>query len=141
MKEQWEGDNHMVRLLSKFVTGLLFALLLGLPFYLLGSVLANELPNINLGGDKAGIIFGTFLGMPLGGLIGFLVVDKTIYKLETYNFLGLMVGFTASFFVGGIGSVLLLDIIGAKAIFLIPLLVMSFSLAGYQLGLKVRSKT
>lgn len=131
----------MVRLLSKFVSGLFFALLFGLSCYFLGSVLANELPNINFGGDKSGIVFGTFLGMPVGGLLGFLVVDKIVYKLETYNFLGLILGFTGSFLVGGIGSVKLLDTIGAKAIFLIPFLILSLSLAGYQLGLKVMSKT
>ena len=130
----------MVKILFKFGAGLAGALLTGTFFCLFGSVAQTEFPNTSFGGDMAGGLFGILLGMPIGSLGGFYVIDKALYKSLTHNAFGLVLGFIGGFGFGGFGSLMLLDSMGGKTVFLVPLLVALFSFGGYQYGLFRRSR-
>ncbi len=90
----------MLRIIYKIAAGLVLSILGALIFFEIGVVLSRRIDNFP-GGDKAGPIWGVILGMPLGSVIGFLFIDKIIYKLEKYNILGMVVGFICGFFFGG----------------------------------------
>jgi hypothetical protein len=126
----------MLRNFYKFGCGLVSSFLGGFLFFIIGSGLAAVFPDVNFGGDMAGVLWGIIIGMPLGSVAGFLIVDKTFYRLKSNNFLGMVIGFIAGFLFGGIGGIFLLDSFGEKLIVLIPLLIVLFSIIGYQIGLK-----
>ncbi|MGZ6208472.1 MAG: hypothetical protein ACXWMS_13075 [Syntrophales bacterium] len=126
----------MRRIIYKIGAGLVLSFFSALIFSLIGGVLSDAIVTVNLGGDKAGPIWGIIFGMPLGSVIGFLLIDKIFYQFEKNNILGMTIGFLCGFAFGGIGGLFLLDLIGGKAILLIPLLTVCFCLTGYQIGLR-----
>jgi hypothetical protein len=127
-----EGDAKMIKkLIFEFLGGLFVSLVCGVSFAFIFSLPGISKVGVNLGGDKASIFFGIFLGLPIGSLLGILFVDKVFYGFQGYNIWGILIGFTLSFFLGGIGSVVLLDKIGSPAIILAPLIIVLFSLVGY----------
>jgi hypothetical protein len=125
----------MRRIIYKIGAGLVLSVFGALIFSLIGVVLSNAIVTVNLGGDKAGPIWGIIFGMPFGSVVGFLLIDKIFYQFQKNNIFGMTIGFLCGFVFGGIGGLFLLDLIGGEAIFLIPLLIVCFSLIGYQIGL------
>lgn len=126
----------MLKMFFKFGCGLVSSFLGGFLFIIIGSGVVAAFPDVNFGGDKAGVLWGIMIGMPLGSLAGFLIVDKTFYRNRSNNFLGMVIGFITGFLFGGIGGIFLLDSFGGKVIVMIPLLIVVFSMIGYQIGLK-----
>ncbi len=132
----------MRRIIYKIGGGLGLLVFCALIFSLIGVALSNAIDTFNLGGDKAGPIWGIF-GMPFGSVIGFLLIDKIYYHMKENNVFGMIIGFLCGFFFGGVGGLFLLDLIGGRAILLIPLLTVCFCLIGYQFGMRkaLRSST
>jgi len=89
--------------------------------------------SINLGGDKSGIFFIVFLGLPIGSLLGFSIVDKAFYKSRGWNIIGLGIGLTLSI-LGAIIGIILISALGVAAVVLVPVMIIIFSLTGYQAG-------
>jgi len=126
----------MRRYFIKFGCGLVSSFLGGFFFFIIGSGLSVTFPDVNFGGDKAGGLWGIIIGMPSGSLAGILIIDKVIYDLKGYNIFGLAIGLVGGIIFGGIGGIFLLDEFGSKALLLIPLLIVAFSMFGYQIGIK-----
>lgn len=124
---------------KKFVLEFLGALLLATAgsfcSVLFSDVISALKLNINLGGDKANVFSVLFIGMPIGSLLGILLVDRIFFKYQGYNLIGLCIGFVLCAFVGGVGSVMLLDEIGGSAVFFIPPLIIFLSFVGYYIPL------
>jgi hypothetical protein len=126
----------MRRIIYKICTGLVISVIGGLIFSLIGNALSNAIETPVYGGDKAGIVWAIVFGMPLGSVIGFLLIDKPLYHFPRNNMLGMIIGFSCGSVFGIVGGGFLLDLIRGKAILIIPLLVVCFCLKGYQIGLK-----
>jgi len=126
----------MRRYFIKFGCALVSSFFGGCFFFIIGSCLSIAFPDVDFGGDKAGGLWGIIIGMPMGSLAGILIIDKVIYDLIGYNIFGLAIGLVGGIIFGGIGGIFLLDEFGNKALALIPLLIVAFSMFGYQLGLK-----
>ena len=118
----------------RFSAGVLFSVLGGFCFYWFHTILMIVGIEVDFGGDKSNVFVALFFGMPLGSILGFLLVDRLVYEIQKYNILGIIVGLAASMILGGIGSILFLDAIGGKAIILIPFMIVCISLVGYQAG-------
>jgi hypothetical protein len=84
-----------------------------------------------LGGDKASIFAGLFLGFPIGGILGIFLLDKIAFKTGGYNSMGIVTGLALSLILGGIGTVALLSKLGASTVFIAPLLYVLLALIGY----------
>jgi hypothetical protein len=84
-----------------------------------------------LGGDKASVFAGLFLGFPIGGILGILLLDKIVFKTVGYNSLGIVTGLALSLIFGGIGTVALLSKLGGSTFFIAPFLYVLLALIGY----------
>jgi hypothetical protein len=91
--------------------------------------------DIYLGGDKASVFIGLFLGIPVGGVLGIFVLDKVVFKAQGYNLMGIAVGLALSLILGGIGTALLMSKFGGQAVFVAPLVFVIFALIGYTIAL------
>jgi len=89
--------------------------------------------SINFGGDKSGVFFIVFLGLPIGSLLGFSIVDKALYKTRGWNIIGLGIGLTLSI-LGALIGIMLISALGVIAVVLVPVMIITFSLTGYQAG-------
>ena len=114
---------------KRFAGGVLFSLLAA---FLLGAltVLSNLSDKIGFGGDKGVILFPLFFGMPLGGMIGFLIVDKKILKIQELSSFSAIIAFITGI-IGCFVSLFLLDLLGGVSFYIVPILVVGFGLAGY----------
>ena len=110
----------------KFIGGLVGSIFIGMLF---GGVFN---PFNVLGGDKGGVFISIFLGMPLGSILGIIIIDKAVYKLKSYNLLGIFIGFILSF-LGGVESVIVLDKFGGTGIVFAPIISTLLALAGYSI--------
>jgi hypothetical protein len=90
---------------------------------------------IYLGGDKAGVFTGLFLGVPIGGVLGIFLLGKVVFKAQDYNIMGIAVGLALSFIFGGLGTVLLISKLGGQALFIAPFLYVILALIGYTIPL------
>lgn len=88
-----------------------------------------------LGGDKASVFTGLFLGIPMGGVLGIFLVDKVVFKAQDYNMIGIAGGLALSFILGGLGTVLLMGKLGGQAVFIAPFLYVILALIGYTIPL------
>ncbi len=88
-----------------------------------------------LGGDKAGVFTGLFLGIPIGGVLGIFLIDTVVFKAQDYNLMGIAVGLALSFILGGVGTVLLMSKLGGQALFIAPFLFVILALIGYTIPL------
>ncbi len=128
----------MRSIINKICAGLVISVIGGLIFFLIGHTLSFAIDEDIFGGDKAGVVWAIVFGMPLGSVIGFLVIDKFLYHYPRNNVLGMIIGFFCGSVFVIIGGGFLLDLMGWKAIPIILLLVVCFCLTGYQIGLKTR---
>jgi hypothetical protein len=86
-----------------------------------------------LGGDKASVFAGLFLGFPIGGILGIFLLDKIVFKTGGYNSVGIATGLAFSLVLGGIGTVPLLSKIGESTVFIAPFLYVLLALIGYSI--------
>jgi hypothetical protein len=84
-----------------------------------------------LGGDKASVFAGLFLGLPIGGILGILLLDKIAFKTGGYNSIGIVTGLALSLILGGIGTLALLSKLGGSTFFIAPFLYVLLALVGY----------
>lgn len=74
--------------------------------------------------------------MPVGSALGFVIIDRRIQKKTRTNWSGNVLGIISCAFLGVIASAALLDIIGGKAILVIPIMMVLLALGGYQVTYK-----
>jgi hypothetical protein len=84
-----------------------------------------------LGGDKASVFAGLFLGFPIGGILGILLLNKIVFKTAGYNSIGIVTGLVLSLILGGIGTLALLSKLGGPTVFIAPFLYVLLALIGY----------
>lgn len=91
---------------------------------------------IAYGGDKAAILVPLLFGLPLGALVGMVLVEKVVCKTTGWNVLGLLLGlmFSAIAYIVGLG---MMDLFGGEAILSVPFLVALARLLGYRIGLRI----
>jgi hypothetical protein len=82
---------------------------------------------------KENVLFGNFLGPPIGSLVGFLAVHRVSYGFRGLNLWGLCAGFILDSPLGGLLSPFLMDRLSNPAIFLVPPVVVTLSHKGYYL--------
>lgn len=121
------------KIILQFIGALSLSIIGGILFYLIGFLMMFLELGINLGGDKMPVLLVLFLGIPLGSLLGILLVDRIAFGYEGYNSIGLGIGFVLCLLAGGIGSVMLLDQMGKSAAFVVPLLIIFLAFVGYYL--------
>lgn len=121
------------KIILQFIGALSLSIIAGILFYVIGFLMMVLELGINLGGDKMPVLLVLFLGIPLGSLLGILLVDRMAFGYEGYNLVGLGIGFVLCLLVGGIGSVMLLDQMGQSAVLIVPLLIVCLSFVGYYL--------
>lgn len=119
--------------ISEFFSGLLFSLPGFLIFAKLNDLLEKLGMELAFGGDKAAIFWGLFLGLPLGNILGFMMIDKFYNKVEACNISGIIMGFVFGL-LGNFAGVYLLDIFGGKFLFVIPILITFLCLCGYKIN-------
>jgi hypothetical protein len=124
------------RILYQFAAGLILSFLVGALF----SGVLTSLGNVGLGGDKGGILFGIFLGLPVGSLLGIFLVDEGLFRLKQKNFLGGFLGFILSS-VSGVESLIILDELGTVGIILAPAISTLLALVGYWVPLIRKRKS
>jgi hypothetical protein len=89
--------------------------------------------DVNFGGDKGNVFFCLFLGLPLGGISGILLIEKLVYKSEGWNILGIGASVLLSLISIYLG-IILMDRAGGEFVLLIPIVVGLFCLFGYKIG-------
>jgi hypothetical protein len=123
-----DKEKRVIRkLTSEFIVGTIFSLIGFISGALIHYLLTKPF-NYNYHG---GVFSGLFLGMPVGSLVGILLIEKCFNKVQGYNISGLLFGFLLSSLLGGFISVVLLDTYGSKKYFLIPFIITSFSMIGF----------
>ncbi len=119
-------------ILLKFALGLFFAVTFGFALGFGVDALLNAGIFMNFGGDKSSAFIALFFGIPAGSMIGFTIIDRKIEKRIKTNWSGIVLGTISCAFLGTIGSAALLDFIGEKAIFVIPVMMVLLALGSYQ---------
>jgi hypothetical protein len=122
----------MKKIIFDYVSGLVFSVIGFIGFsnlYSLAQILGLEL---TWGGDKGKFFWGTFLGLPVGSIFGFLVVDKLYFKLDTWNFPGMLSAFVIGI-LGNLVGLYLLDRLGGGFFFFLPFLIILVCTYSYNL--------
>ena len=85
------------------------------------NILGINMEDFFVGGDKAQVFFSMFLGLPVGGLLGILLIHKLLEAEKSVSISGLLIGWLVS--TGCvIGGIPLLDVFGSRAFMFFPLL-------------------
>ena len=129
----------MKRLIYKFLSALAFSLLLSVFFYWVSHYLSNTINLKNIGGDKSGIFFVVFLGLPLGSSLGLFLIDRVLYRIRGWNIIGLCIGLILSI-AGAFLGIFLLSALGLIAVFVVPIIIIISSMIGYQAGFLLINK-
>lgn len=74
--------------------------------------------------------------MPVGSALGFVIIDRRIEKKTRTNWSCNALGIISYAFLGVIANAALLNIIGGKAILVIPIMMVLLALGGYQVTYK-----
>jgi hypothetical protein len=124
------------RILLEFVLGLVssvigFFLFSGI--YILLESLGLE---VEFWGDKAGALFGLFLGLSIGGGFGVLFVERFLYKRHNLITIPLCSAILLGVF-GNYLGLIILDKAGGGFVLMLPLLVALLCVIGYNVGLLV----
>ena len=91
----------------------------------------------NFGGDKGEILSGMFLALPLGSLIGIIIINRFYYKAFSWNLLNIIAPMTMALS-GVILFVLLMDMRGGYVALLSLLIVPIMTTIGYELAQSFR---
>jgi hypothetical protein len=119
----------MGRILIEFFSSLILSVI---AFFM--SAGAYNLLNVTYGGDKGKVLFGLFLGLPLGNILGIVLTEKLLYKTLGWNIFGIIMAVLLSLITNYFG-LMMLDKMGSGTIILIPLFVAVFCLFGYHIVL------
>jgi hypothetical protein len=122
----------MRRIFLDFFSGLILSIIGFLMFAGLYSAFELLRININYGGDKGKVLFGLFFGLPLGSILGIVLTEKLVYKAQGWNILGIILAALLSV-IGNYLGIIMLDRIGGWVFILIPLLVVSICVFGYNI--------
>jgi hypothetical protein len=122
-------NTDIKKLLLEYCAGLLLSVGGFLIFVGVYNLLAAVKINIGFGGDKAKVFTGLFLGLPLGSVLGILLVDRFVYRIEITNYLNPVIGLILGF-LGVYCGVIMLDKVGGLSVLLIPIVVTGLCLLG-----------
>jgi hypothetical protein len=122
-------DTYIKKLLLEYCAGLLLSVIGFLIFVGAHNLLSVVKINIGIGGDKAKIILGLFIGLPLGSVLGIFLVDKFVYKIGAINYFSLIIAVILGF-LGVYCGVIMLDKVGGLSVLFIPIVVTVLCLLG-----------
>ena len=122
-------DTDIKKILFEYCAGLLLSVVGFMIFVGVHNLLSVYKTNIGVGGDKAKIFMGLFLGLPLGNVLGILLVNRFVYKIGAINYfssvIALILGFLGVYF-----GVIMLDKVGGLSVLFIPIVVTGLCLLG-----------
>lgn len=112
----------MQRIALEYISGLVFSVV-GF-FGLAGLHTLLEMIGFELtwGGDKGKFFWGMFLGLPLGSILGFVLVNRLYFKVATWNSQGMLLAFIVGVF-GNFGGLYFMDRLGGGFFLAVPPLV------------------
>jgi len=119
----------MGRILIEFFSSLILSVI---AFFMSAGV--YSMLNVTYGGDKGKVLFGLFLGLPLGSILGIVLTEKLIYKTLGWNIFGIIIAALLSLITNYLG-LMMLDKMGSGTIIIIPLFVTVICLFGYHIVL------
>lgn len=119
----------MGRILIEFFSSLILSVI---AFFMSAGV--YNMLNVTYGGDKGKVLFGLFLGLPLGSILGIVLTEKLIYKSLGWNIFGIIIAALLSLITNYLG-LMMLDKMGSGTIIIIPLFVTVICLFGYHIVL------
>jgi hypothetical protein len=123
------------KIFLEFLVGLIVSLVGFGSFAVLLQIPGISKLGVYLGGDKASVFVGLFLGLPIGAILGIFLLDKIAFKAQGCNTIGIGIGAALSFVLGGFGTLLLMSKLGGPAAFVAPLLYVLLALIGYTVAL------
>lgn len=133
-----DNTKKLPAIMLKFLSGLFLAIVFGFALGFAVNALSRVGVFLDFGGDKSNVFIPLFFGVPLGSVLGFVMIDKKIGKKTKINWSGIVLGIISCAFLGVIGSTVLLDLIGGTAIFFIPIMMVLLALVGYQATYKYK---
>ena len=95
--------------------------------------------DINFAGDKSNILFPLFFGLPIGSVGGIVLANRLFLDNQRWNILGIVIALILNV-AGLIIGVRLLDILGGKFWFLIPVIGSIGTIAGYKISVLLTGK-
>ena len=118
------GSSLLSGILCFFLAGGLFsfAKALGLP--------------LEFGGDKSHPLFCLLTGLPVGSVLGLLPAEKYLLKTPCRRIPGILVSLLFGLAGAGVG-LLLMDVWGGSAVYVVPVIVAVSSLSGYKMMARV----
>lgn len=122
-------NTDIKKILVEYFSGLLLSVFGFLLFVGVHNLLSVIKINIGVGGDKAKIFMGLFIGLPLGSIAGMLLVDRFVYKSGTINYVSSVIALILGF-LGVFCGVIMLDKIGGQSVLFIPIIVTGLCLLG-----------
>jgi hypothetical protein len=127
----------MKRIFLDFLSGLILSIIGFLMFAGVYSALELLKIDISYGGDKGKVLFGLFVGLPLGSILGIVLTEKFVYKAQGWNIWGIILAALLSVISNYLGIVML-DKIGGGFVIIIPLFAVVMCLFGYHVVLYLR---
>jgi hypothetical protein len=123
----------MQKIIFEYISGLVFSVF-GF-FALAGLHTLFEMVGFELawGGDKGKVFWGMFFGLPGGSILGFLVVDKLYFKIDTWYFQGMLMAFIVGV-IANVVALYLIDRLGGGFLLAIPPLVSLACVWAYNIG-------
>jgi hypothetical protein len=107
-------------------------------------VIAETYPEWLCSGDKGPVLMGGFFGLPLGSLIGIVIIDKFAYKVERSGIGARILGTVLSFglsWCGLIATLFLMDSVSSKVAFSAPITVSCACVLGKWIAIRLRFPT
>jgi len=124
----------MRRIFLDFVSSLIMSVIGFIVFAGIYNALDLLKLNINFAGDKGKVFFGLLFGLPIGSILGILLIEKLIYKSPNWNIWGIVIAVLLSVISNYLG-VIMLDKFGGWFFIIIILLVVSMCVFGYNVTL------
>ncbi len=125
----------MSKIIYEFISGLVFSII-GF-FILIGFHDLLLILKIKLDWSGTGRFFwGMFLGLPIGSIFGFVLINKLYFKIFILNIYSLIISFIFGI-IGGIILIILHDYLnfGQSLFIIMPILITLMCLCGYRVGL------
>ena len=122
-----------MKYLLEYISGVILSIIGFICFGIAYDLLRKIHLDYFFGGDKSNVFFGLFLGLPIGSILGFCLIEKIYFKVQGFNILGTILGLIINIFACFIG-VIFLDKFGEKGIILIPFLIVLLILISYNIS-------
>ncbi len=119
----------MKKIIADYVSAMVFSIIGFFAFIYL-----HPMIGFVWGGDKGQLFSGMFLGLPLGMVLGFLLIDGFLFEMDTRNFPGIVSSFVTCI-LGNLAGVYLADNLGGEFLLFFPFLLILICTYVYNLWL------